>query len=105
MVKHTRGPWVWADGYEGLFGLGPENEVLHYADYEGMWIAEWSERGVANALLIAAAPDLLAALQGSLKAWVDLINSGDAGNWDPETDAHVIAARAAIAKATGEATA
>lgn len=96
-IKHTRGPWVWADGYEGLFGLGPENEVLHYADYEGMWIAEWSERGVANARLIAAAPDLLHELikaRAELEAY-ELEATGEGYN-NP-------ALNAAISKATGEA--
>jgi hypothetical protein len=46
--------------------------------------------------LIAAAPDLLAALQAAMRAW---INEIDAGEY-PETEA---AMRAAIAKATGAA--
>jgi hypothetical protein len=53
----------------------------------------------ANARLIAAAPDMLAALQTFVKEYTELVNSGDAGFWDPETEAKVIAARAAIAKA------
>jgi hypothetical protein len=52
---------------------------------------------------MAAGPDTLAALKGSIDAYVQLINSGDAGRWDPETDDHVIAGRAAIAKAEGRA--
>lgn len=53
----------------------------------------------ANARLIAAAPELLAALRLFLERYVSLVNCGDCGNWDPETDEEVIQARAAIAKA------
>lgn len=56
----------------------------------------------ANANLIAAAPELLEALQGLLKNHVDLISSGDCGNWDVEQEPEVIAARLAIKKAFGE---
>jgi hypothetical protein len=44
--------------------------------------------------------ELLAALKVLLDRYVSLINCGDCGNWDPETEAEVIAARAAIKKAT-----
>jgi len=53
--------------------------------------------------LFCAAPELLAALDELLTSYVSLVNSGDAGSWNPETDAEVKAARAAIAKATGGA--
>ena len=56
----------------------------------------------SNANLIAAAPELLAALNETLDTYVALANSGDAGNWNPEDELHVVNARAAIAKATGE---
>jgi hypothetical protein len=51
---------------------------------------------------VAERAELLTALQGTLDRWIDLVNSGDAGNWDPETEPHVIAARAAISKATSK---
>lgn len=49
-----------------------------------------------------AAPELLEALNETLEHYLQLANSGDAGNWDPETEPKVIKARAAIAKALGE---
>lgn len=55
----------------------------------------------ANARLIAASPDLLAALFTFLIEYVRLVESGDAGFWDAEKEPKVIAARAAIARATG----
>lgn len=56
----------------------------------------------ADANLIAAAPDLLEALNGMISMYCELINSGDAGYWNPEEVPEVIAARAAIAKALNE---
>lgn len=49
----------------------------------------------------AAAPALLVALQSLTERYTRLVNCGDCGNWDPETEPEVIAARAAIAKAGG----
>jgi len=40
----------------------------------------------------------LGALRVLLKAYVDLVDSGDAGSWDSSIDSAVIAARAAIPK-------
>lgn len=36
------------------------------------------------------------ALDGLLKRYVELVQSGDCGHWDPETDVEVIAARAVV---------
>ncbi|KKJ75467.1 hypothetical protein WH95_18380 [Kiloniella litopenaei] len=55
-----------------------------------------------RAQLIAAAPDLLEALKAFTKMYVQMIESGDCGNWNPEEDAEVIQARKAIAKAEGK---
>lgn len=45
--------------------------------------------------------ELLEALENVLRRYTDLINSGDAGNWDPEEEDEVKAARAAIANVKG----
>ena len=37
------------------------------------------------------------ALGGVTNMWCELVKSGDAGRWDPETDKPVIAARKALA--------
>jgi len=39
---------------------------------------------------------LIQALQGLLDKYTMLVNSGDAGNWDPEEEPEVIAAHAAL---------
>lgn len=49
----------------------------------------------------AAAPDMLTALTALLSLYVELVNCGDCGRWDPEAVPQVIAARAALAKAEG----
>lgn len=43
--------------------------------------------------------ELAAALAALLDRYVDLVNCGDCGFWDPEAEDEVIAARAALAKA------
>jgi hypothetical protein len=54
-----------------------------------------------NARKIAAFDDMLAALKALTERHASLVNSGDCGFWDPETEQQMIAARAAIAKAEG----
>lgn len=49
-----------------------------------------------------AAGELLAALEAFTGMYVSMIDSGDCGFWNPEEEAEVIAARAAIAKARGQ---
>jgi hypothetical protein len=90
-AKHTPGPWIWGDDYRGLYGAGPNNEVLCHASYEGMWL-RYGPQQEANAHLIAAAPELLEAAQKALDECCDLIST-DAGR----------ALQYAIAKARGEA--
>ena len=103
MSAHTPGPWsIWnfSDDPRHV-AVGPDAGGLAIADVvacnaHGCYTAETESRGQANARLIAAAPDLLAALQ-----MVDRIWSNDqTANLDPESPLAIV--RAAIAKATGE---
>lgn len=96
-MAHTPGPWI---------GCGPSfgdplprfttEIVTDLTDDDGSYticmfdFAHYDDENEANARLIAAAPDLLNALQNVL----DMVASGV-----PDLDA-VIAGRAAIAKAT-----
>lgn len=61
-------------------------------------IAESADRA-SIARLLAAAPDLFRALETFVEQYVGLVESGDAGFWDPEKEPKVIAARAALSKA------
>lgn len=108
--RQTKGPWrVIIDDTGGPFSGWPSIEapedvdasVIHRAGFKQEYWGDWSQReAVANAHLIAAAPELLVALEAMVVHYTAMINSGDAGNWNPETDDEVIAARAAIRKAT-----
>lgn len=96
MSGHTPGPWVI-----GRSGHGRPYQVETAG---GLCITKWggisrpaSAEGEANARLIAAAPELLAALDDLLIAYCD------PGNQGSDHDEKVEAARAAIAKARGTA--
>lgn len=92
MNKHTPGPWIWANGFKGLYGAGKDNEVLDHAEYEGMWLGPNAK---ANASLIAAAPDLLEACKEAIKELEDCL-SAPSYDWD-----FYEKLRRAIAKAEG----
>lgn len=116
--KFTPGPWKagWSDGITGpkaanvtgwrnyypisvmIGGLSPG----HGSHEPVAFVCTLDPDHLENANLIASAPDLLEALEGLLDRYTQLINCGDCGNWDPETEKDVIAARAAIHKARGK---
>ena len=94
MSGHTLGPWGISNesvcSIKQFDFLGETSVIIgsaHGHDNSGLF-PSYDERD-ANAVLMAAAPDLLAALQGVLRVA------------DRQTD-EFDAARAAIAKATGE---
>lgn len=93
-TKHTPGPWkiITLDGHTYINPQRPEGEWGLIAKMVGTSAYEES----ANAALIAAAPDLLAALEELLWAAsrTSLETDGDYSN-------AFTAARAAIARATG----
>lgn len=85
-MNHTPGPWIAQPDKDSLGGwaIGVKGKAIDE-------IAVCDER---NARLIAAAPDLLAALQ-------EVVDAADADGWN-QLDATLKKQRAAIAKATGE---
>lgn len=98
--KHTPGPWVVEDETDPMLTiLAPSangDVVAHIVDVD--WLDDPAKVGpqcLANARLIAAAPDLLEALteltDAAAKVWSD-----------PFIRGAVDRARAAILKATGE---
>ena len=94
-VTHTPGPWVLdGPGTEHLLGDG-----YHCINSAGLYsYAVMSVSGFlldADAVLIAASPDLLAALQAMVAHYPAGINT--------MLDEASIASRAAIARATGAA--
>ena len=103
-MNHTPGPWHWdSDLVKG----DPLNRRRYQVTTIGKTITQlYRSSGdlyaEADARLIAVAPELLDSLSKLVEMYVGLVKSGDCGNWDPETDAEVINARAAIAKAEGK---
>jgi hypothetical protein len=100
-AKHTEGPWnAKARSQDGIGDF--TNEVRVYGPRVSYWVAdcgmEEPER-LANARLIASAPDLLAALESLYKATMIEPYGGTAS----DMTAALNAARAAIAKARGGA--
>lgn len=104
-TKHTPGPWTW----DGEFGLGwyaelvsPEKYVGHYSRPQALS----REESKANARLIAAAPELLAALEDILPHAIrDIheLNEQMVGSLYPSINlAKIKRAEDAIAKAKGE---
>jgi len=104
MSAHTPGPWVLEQDGDVYVRLAPDNVIRCMDERSDVAISQ----DYANARLIAAAPDLLAALQVALHALENARLEYDYhGNPMDKCDADVIAAvdtlRAVIAKATGDA--
>lgn len=104
-AKHTPGPWEWMN-YSRMVG-SDYKEVIRATDtaYEG---AQVEIDNPADIALIAAAPELLAALQAALTEII-LAKQADAASWgqSPEKSWEhaqnhhlVLKIRAAIQKAT-----
>jgi hypothetical protein len=90
MSAHTPAPWYWADNVPDA---PPHYRMV--VDADGFTVCDPSPMGEADARLIAAAPDLLAALRNVIASY--------RAN-DPDSMANAINdAEAAIAKATGSA--
>lgn len=98
MAEHTPGPWKYKIVNDEFIlsnvdaDSDAEGRMQDYGSsiLEGGLVLENDAENEANARLIAAAPDLLAALEGLLKA----ANEGERSWWHAER-----VARAAIAKA------
>jgi hypothetical protein len=99
MSKHTPGPWKVAQtgGFElAVYGRSKNQPICIFTTPDGDYIPQELKNGKANAHLIAAAPDLLAALKALSAGLHDELDS------NPRVKAsEVRAARAAIAKAEG----
>lgn len=102
MSKHTPGPWTF--GHYGMSALwvGPDHEQKPVARVPHDSDDEARDESRENARLMAAAPELLEALQTLLPMLVDWHDDFPDCVGDKEAPA-LKAARAAIAKAMGEA--
>lgn len=91
---HTKGPWQWAasDIQDGRYSIHHNGPIAYCGDTTAS-----PGDGEANARLISAAPDLLAACEAAL-AWI----SDPASFQQNHIDDVAAACEAAIAKARGE---
>ena len=91
-TKHTPGPWTYAIGQ----GLYEQRYVIDSTPGRALAVcAGFEPRNEANARLIAAAPELLEALE-AFKA-IDAFDG-----WHPKYRDAIAKAEAAIAKATAQ---
>ncbi len=90
-AQHTPGPWMVEPDEDGLFLVVDESREMDY-----IYIDQQQDNREANARLIAAAPEMLAALEVVVESWTSQFerNGHLAPDWCKQ-------ARAAIAKATG----
>lgn len=109
-LKHTPGPWfvspktdVTVEGDLNVIQTHGSNVKGYHVAYCASWKddKETAEEAEANARLMAAAPELLEALQEIYADYKALADSGDAGFWKVEDLPCGIKAINAIAKATG----
>lgn len=107
-MPHTPGPWVAQRDWESVFSPDPEELEFYMkrpitairsisADKDVALCHDLFEFNPDDARLMAAAPDLLEALE-KLASTLDSISLSDEEAWTSD----LIVARAAIAKAKGE---
>lgn len=89
--KHTPGPWQIGKGYRVIGGNSQRVAVCDDNELTP---------GIANARLIAAAPELLSSLRECVYAYESHRDNQPTGHLWPDPN-HIFHARAAVAKATG----
>jgi hypothetical protein len=89
MANHTPGPWLARELISGHWQVVQDDSAQQIA---GVYATAGDS---SNARLIAAAPDLLAALEG-------ILEGGALDTTAPECDGYRAIVRAAIRKAKGE---
>ena len=99
MSKHTAGPWTLLEKELAWWVMPPKGEAVQIVKKHGVTTDNRSAAEVlANAVLIAAAPELLAALEGVSSS---ATSYGEGDGWPEISKASLTQARAAIIKATG----
>ena len=99
MAEHTPGPWRVGDSPFCVVAdvPAPNDATGHNAvDYYGGYLIAESIRGIDDARLIAAAPDLLTAAENALD-WLE----NDLGPCEPDCECVIHGVRDAIARARG----
>lgn len=99
-MTHTPGPWVVTPG-DSVVAIHSEDGKRVAATNTQTYYQKYTETDMANARLIAAAPDLLAALKDAMRSSRKDFKSGPDG--DRQYREAYAEQFAAIAKATGAA--
>ena len=102
--KHTPGPWKYSAYHRSIMGgeLSRDGCRIHVASLPGH---EFKHPSVdANARLIAAAPELLAAAEEVIRSRLSIGAIQEQGEQGKRHIRHLNELRAAIAKAKGETT-
>jgi hypothetical protein len=95
----TPGPWVWTEKQKVLNSA--HGKIIDHTPYEGMWFARYDDaEDEANARLIAAAPEMLEALDRIFVA-ATRMGRGDVGDIGLAVDLIRHKAAQAITKALG----
>lgn len=109
MSKHTPGPWdfSWHIQPNGCPTVGHKGLMVCMVAHSAKDPSQ-KEEALANAALIAAAPDLLEALEGLLSSYESVMHSefdypGDDWSAEGRGDEDALKAIAIIARAKGEA--
>jgi hypothetical protein len=104
MMTHTPGPWHIGEKRRDEIDIKHANKdtpgAISLVLAKAIARQSWTDEGEANARLIAAAPDLLAALEQLIElcAVGDVDESTEALGWG----ATILSAKAAIARAKGQ---
>lgn len=93
-VNYTKGPWRFHENGDGSYTILTEDNKWVIAFIQNG--EKWNEEQIATAKLIAAAPDLLEALQIIVEYW----NTPQEGSMNDHIDHSLKLATAAIKKAT-----
>jgi hypothetical protein len=98
--EHTPGSWFAAPdttNNNGDYGIWTDDGPFNIATVHG----SGNSQALANAAMIAAAPDLLAACEGMIDLCKTLLLK-DCGFYSPDNNGYIQTARWAIAKAKGK---
>ena len=101
LIAHPNGPAICDGDWLGVIDAH-QGDSSYVAKLKRLAVEKFREW--ARPILMRSEADkeererMRAALDGLLERYVSLVNSGDGGSWNPETEAEVIAARAAIGK-------
>lgn len=110
MSGHTKGPWESVATGDGTFGIIAEHQPLAIPmnDIACIWPRGGKKRTASNARLIAAAPDLLEALQELVRWYAKRetasthVSGGEGLLPIEHQDDEIRAAMHAVARATGD---